>query len=263
MPGAAGGADEPCGLPATDPGNGEALRRLAEAGRQWAERRGSDWNEVLGAGRLPPGAAPNGFRWRVVSDALRFAAGRCPVPPADFAALPLGLQSFLAGAVPASLRPPAAPPDLAAAEAARADADRLAAEMTERAPADGPDGQVRAAAAVPPGPAPLPARPAGPEPGDAAELLASALAPQDAAQPLPPGAAAVLARLRAGPLPMGELRELARNFGALPGSLLDALDREAVRTRGVPATRVEGGAVHLCTGPAGAEAQKGFVRDGT
>lgn len=206
-----------------------ACRRLERLGAEWARSRRTAWEEVLNSGPLPPGGPSWTFRWRVVAHALEWAAGQGP-PPADWAALPLGLQGFLSWALPAALRP-AAPPALDAAAANRvlAEAERLAADL----------GAVPAAPIrVPPVP-PAPAVPAAPGDGtDPADLLAAALRPQ-AAGPSVPGVAELRAALASGPVPLRALRDLAERHGVLPGTLLDACDRQARRETGRPAARVE------------------------
>lgn len=230
-----------------------ALDRLMALGEGWAARRGLEWSAVLNDGVVR--GPLHRFRWEVVGAAAGFSAGGGTAPPADFEALPLGLQAFLAWAIPAALAgPSAAGVDLGRSRQALAEAERWAADITGEAggtPARSP----RGVAGSPPDPAgaPLPsgrpdparAEPAFPPPAaDVAAVLAAALGGAPAgAGPLAPGAAAVLRRLRSGPIPLPELRALADAHGTLPGSLLDALDTWAVRSTGSPATRIEGNAV--------------------
>lgn len=203
-----------------------ACRRLERLGAEWALARGTAWDEVLNSGPLPPGGPSWAFRWRVVAQALEWSAGLGP-PPGDWSALPLGLQAFLSWALPAAVRP-ARPPSLDAAAANRllAEAERLAADLG--AGAEAPAAALPAVA--------LPPR----EGGDPAALLAAALR-QPAPAPAVPGLAELRAALAAGPMALGTLRDMADRHGVLPGTLLDALDREARRETGRAAARVEGG----------------------
>lgn len=214
-----------------------ALRRLAALGSRWAWARGRSWPEVLNDG--PVGEPPHLFRWRIVEDALRFAAGQAAAPPRDYAALPVQLQTFLAWAVPVALATPAVAgaPDLERSRLAAAEATRFAAELELARSVPRPAG--------PPLPAPAPA-------GDTDALLASALAVPETA--LPAAALELRARLRTGPLSWEEVRALAADHGCLPSTLLDALDAAAVRTTGRRATRSEGGWVYLHADHPGADA---------
>ncbi len=237
-PAAWGGGDiagwEAWPLPA-DPPIAAALDRLMAMGAEWASRRGWSWCAVLNGGseRRPL----HRFRWEVVASAVAFAAGRAATPPVDYAALPLGLQAFLQWALAAAVtKPVGAAVDLERSRRAVAEADGLAMEMA--AAADPRPRPHPAAAGRPPVAPPAAAM------GDVGELLASALGGATAS-PLPPGAAEVLDRLRAGPMPLPELRALALARGTLLGALLDALDTASVRLVGNPATRVEGGMVEL------------------
>ncbi len=219
-----------------DPLLDAALNRLMALGRDWAGRRGWEWCAVMGGGsdRRPL----HRFRWEVVGLAVAFAAGRAAAPPADYAALPLGLQAFLRAAIPAAIAQPAAVAiDLDRCRRAATEADVLAEELAVVA-ARPPRGPGSVAAEASSGPPPAVAT------GDAGELLSSALG-DSKPSPLPPGAAELLERLRGAPLSLRELRALALTRGTLPGTLLDALDAAAVRATGSPATRVEGNAVQL------------------
>lgn len=228
--------------------------RLTDLGTAWAARRGWDWHVVLNNGDRPADGPLHRFRWQVVTEAVRFAAGRVPAPPTDYAALPLGLRELLAWAVPAALADgPSGAPDLARSRSVALEAHRLATELSVSGAVDG----VRrvalglatgSAIEFPPG-ARAPAKAASvPKPGsslaDPADLLAAALTSSAPAR-LPAGAAEALARLRAAPLPLSDLRSIADGHGLLPGTLLDALDAVAVRVMGSPATRVECHVVHL------------------
>lgn len=206
------------------------LDRLTALGTTWASGRGSAWHIVLNSGPIPAGGPHHRFRWQVVIEAVRFAAGRALVPPEAYGALPLGLQGFLSWAIPAALAGPQdVAPDLARSRAAVHEADRLAAELTgphvSESPSDLPDDR------------PVPATAESNE--DPSALLNAALAATGPAD-LPQGAHPLLARLRAGPVPLAELRGIASAHGLLPGTLLDAVDAAAVRATGSRATRVEG-----------------------
>lgn len=204
----------------------DAIERLTALGGEWAGRRGSDWTTVLNAGPLPTPAARYAFRWQVVAEALRHTAGLRGTPPADAAALPLGLQRFLSWALPAAVLGQGTVADFNAERSARAraEADALAEDL---------------------GDAPPPPPPAGPPSGGATiDLLAAALSADGDDLPAP-GPRRLIERLRAGPLPLDELRQLAAAFDLLPGTLLDATDRWAIRHAGVPATVVADGTVGL------------------
>lgn len=285
-------------------------RRLAALGEAWASRRGSTWAALCNDGPPAPGAPPWPFRWRVLAEAVAFAAGRAPHPPRDLAALPLALQAFVARALPAALGGGTLAIDAARTAEALRQVEVLATELAA-APAQG-DARSPSAlrgqdaspaappvpAAAPPGPRargsawasppasspwppvpPVPPAPPAPPASrdeDVADLLARALrAPLGAGAPaadvaapgraardpavdvgspssgdawaadLPPAAAEVLRALRRGPVPLRQLRAIGAAYGVLPGSLLDAIDRAAVRRRGVPATSVEGSVVRL------------------
>ncbi len=218
-----------------------ACRRLEALGEEWARARGTRWATVLNEGP-PPAEGPSWlFRWQVVAAALEFAAGLGPEPE-DYPALPVGLQALLSWAIPAALRPPE-PVSLNTGRA-----ERALAEAEDLLPAvRGQPDPTRA----PQTPAPPSVAPPVPEPGeggDPALLLARALETGPAPTE-PAGLSALRAALARGPLPLAELQRLGERHGVLPGTLLDALDRESLRRTGQPAVRVEGGLVHAIPGP--------------
>ncbi len=221
-----------------------ACHRLEALGAEWARAQGTQWHTVLNDGPLPPCGPSWGFRWRVVARTLVFAAGLGPAP-LDYPALPLGLQAFLAWAVPAALRPPrAAAVDADAAAQLLADGDRLLAEWPAAAVASKGDQAVSDSRPDPDAGA------APPQDTDPGALLARALS-VPAAGSEPPGLAALRAALADGPISLSGLRAIAEAHGVLPGTLLDALDREAMRRTGLPAVRVEGDWVRGGTAPVG------------
>jgi len=224
--GAEGGGDGDRPLPTggeaewplpTEPPLRLALHRLMGLGTEWAKRRGGQWDTVLNAG--PPGVL-HPFRWQVVATAIAFAAGRVELPPADYTALPVGLQAFLAWAIPAALAdtpPPAV--HLASSRAALALAEGLAAELAgpatppeptrpPRPPRSGTDAGAPLAAAppspgTPPGAdagAPLAAAPSGPgTPPDADAGAPLGAAPPGPGTPPDADAGAPLAAAPPGP----------------------------------------------------------------
>ena len=244
--GAEGGGDGDRPLPTggeaewplpTEPPLRLALHRLMGLGTEWAKRRGGQWDTVLNAG--PPGVL-HPFRWQVVATAIAFAAGRVELPPADYTALPVGLQAFLAWAIPAALAdtpPPAV--HLASSRAALALAEGLAAELAGPATPPEPARPPRPPRSGADAGAPLAAAPSGPgTPPDAdagAPLCAAPPGPgtppdADAGAPLaaaPPGPGAppgpqTVAPLAAAPPAPGTPPDPDADTGALLAAALAA-----------------------------------------
>ncbi len=208
-----------------------AARRLTSLGQQWARDRGADWSTVLNDGPVPASGPSWPFRWVVVVRMLESAAG-LGTPLADFDALPLELQSFLALAVPAALHPtPAVEPHMPTAVRVLADAERLAEELVT---AEGPWRR--------PEPIPAPAPPSSPL-DDTTALLRAALQPSSQPTQIP-GLDALRTALTRGPVSVRDARQLAAAHGVLLGTLLDALERASLRDTGRPATRVESGVIY-------------------
>jgi len=208
-------------VPITDPACGRAWQRLLALCELWATRRGSNaWN-VLNGGAPPPDRPKllYPFRWQQAAQAIAFAAGHSNRPPDQYSALPLGLQTFLAHAVPRALSaPPTRAVDRDALQAVEREADQWLGTWGPPCPA--------ASATTP--------RWAGDgRQQDTTDLLAAALAPG----PAPthhPAVEALWEQLRSGSLSRDALAALSTRWDMLPGTLIDALDRAAIRAWGEP-----------------------------
>ncbi len=203
--------------------------RLHAAGRAWAAAHGVCWDEICNGGPRPA-TKPElryPFRYGVLHQVAEWLAGARRDPPPDVAALPLGMQSFLAMADPLAT---AAAPDSEAAAHHLREAEALAADWTAgRAPDPRePEAQAPAAApahvtlAVPASPdAATPQK--APASASAADMLAAVTARAAGRRTLSPVAAAATAFLAERPRTRSEFSVFVRAHGRLPASVMDEI----------------------------------------
>lgn len=175
----------------------------------------------------------------VLAEIAAWTAGDQPGPPADLAALPVGMQAMLMRVLPETAGEQR-DPDPEAAARLRVEAESLANEWATLGMANS-------------APARAPATVSLPRQTTAAALLAGVLAQTPDVTPLSSAATAMLRLLKSGPCSVREVRDLARAHGRLAGSVLEEIDRVSVVQTGKPCTWWRDDQVGLCDAVDGGE----------